>query len=120
MTNPTLGGTTLPCPTDSKIDPVWVYADNTTIGGKTRRDVMARKYKYTLHWEFMDATYYTALQTKVNILTAQTFIYDKYTESGGAGVSVLSQLSARVPKTPGLATYYSEVSLTMIETESRI
>jgi len=120
LTYPTLGGLTLAALTSSSIEPVWVYADNTTVGGKTRRDVMARKYRYTLRWDFMTATDYATLQTKVNALTAQTFIYDKYPESAGAGVSVLSQLSARVPRTPGLSTYYSGITLTMIEVDSRI
>jgi hypothetical protein len=67
---PTLGGTSLPFPSGASIEPVWISAEHTTLGGVTRREVMGRKYKYTLNWDILNVTDYDALEVKVNTLTA--------------------------------------------------
>jgi len=118
---PTLGGATLPHPSSgSYIEPIWISADNITLGGKTRREVMARKYRYTLNYDVMDTDTYDALETVVNGLVAITFTYAKWTQST-AGVSVLADLSSREPVAgTGSTGYWSKVTLTLTEVSSRI
>lgn len=122
MANPTLGGTTLDCPQSSSRDYVLKKAETETLGGTKRWDIMARKYIYTLKYDYISVTEYEALETKVNLLTAQTFIWDKFASCASPGVSVLANLSARTPKNPGNkdTEFYSEVTLTLEEVSSRI
>jgi hypothetical protein len=119
---PTLGGSTLPYPgAGTRIEPIWVSADHTTIGGKTRREVMARKYKYILVYPVMSVDDYNTLETKVNGLVAVTFVYNKWPQSTTAGVSVLAELSAReLVYGTGDTSYWSSVTLTLTEVNSRI
>ena len=118
----TLGGTTLPCPKDSTRQYILKKADVETLGGKTRWDVMARKYKYTLRWDFISVTDYDALEDKVNTLVPLTFIWDKYTSTTSPGVSVLASLSDRKPTTAGNQStgFYSDVTLELIEVDTRL
>ena len=120
ISRPTLGGVTIPFPSEATITPVWVSADNVTLGGKTRREVMARKYQYTLSWNYMSVTDYNNLETVVNTLTAATFIYDKWPQSATTGVSCLATLSARKLESGVGTEFWSSVTLTLIEIESRI
>jgi len=119
---PTLGGTTLPYPgSGTRIEPIWVSANHTTIGGKTRREVMARKYKYILVYPVMSVTDYNALETIINGLVAVTFVYGKWPQSISPGVSVLAELSAReLVYGTGDTSYWSSVTLTLTEVSSRI
>lgn len=119
---PTLGGTTLPYPgAGTRIEPVWISADHVTIGGKTRREVMARKYKYILTYPVMSVTDYNALETVVNGLVAVTFVYAKWPQSVSPGISVLAELSAReLVYGTGDTSYWSSVTLTLTEVSSRI
>ena len=122
INRPTLGGATIPHPSrGSKVEPVWVQSIHTTLGGKTRQEVMARKYRYVLFYEVMDKTTYEALEAIVNGLAAITFVYDKYTQSASPGVSVLSELSAReLVAGTGNDNFWSSVTLTLTEVSSRI
>jgi len=122
MANPTLAGTTIPCPTDSTRDYILLKAEATTIGGKTRWDVFGRKYTYKLNYDFVSVSDYESMETLVNNLTEQTFIWDKYDSCDSTGVSVLAELSSRQPKTPGNKDtgFYSKVTLTLSEVSSRI
>lgn len=116
---PTLGGTTLPFPDAAKIDPVWQTAEHTTLGGTTRREVLSRKYKYTLTWDYINVTDYDALEAKVNTLAAMTFDYEKFPQSDG-GVSVLAELSPRnLQYGTGKTAYLSSVTLTLTEVSAR-
>ena len=117
---PTFGVATLPFPSEAIITPIWVSADNITLGGKTRRDVMARKYQYTLSWNYMSVTDYNALETVINALVAATFIYAKWPQSITPGVSCLASLSARKLEAGVGDSYWSSVTLVLIEVESRI
>lgn len=118
---PTLGGSTIPFPSEATITPIWVSADNITLGGTTRRDVMARKYQYVLKWDHMFVTDYNTLETKTNTLTALTFIYGKWPQSVSPGVSCLASLSARrLEYGVGDSDYLSSVTLTLTEVASRI
>lgn len=119
---PTLGGVTLPYPgAGTKIEPVWISAEHITIGGKTRKEVMARKYKYTLVYSVMSVTDYDALEAIVNTLVATTFVYNKWPQSATAGVSVLAELSAReLVYGTGDTSYWSSVTLILTEVNSRI
>jgi len=120
ISRPTLGGVTLPFPSEATITPVWVSADNVTLGGKTRREIMARKYQYTLNWNYMSVTDYNNLETVVNTLTASMFIYDKWPQSSSPGVSCLVTLSARKLESGVGTEFWSSVTLTLVEVESRI
>ena len=120
ISRPTLGGVTLPFPSEATITPVWVSADNVTLGGKTRREIMARKYQYTLNWNYMSVTDYNNLETVVNTLTASMFIYDKWPQSSSPGVSCLATLSARKLESGVGTEFWSSVTLTLVEVESRI
>jgi hypothetical protein len=122
ITAPTLGGTTIPYPgAGTRIEPIWISAEHTTIGGKTRKEVMARKYKYTLVYPVMGVTDYNALETVINGLVPVTFIYNKWPQSATAGVSVFAELSAReLVYGTGDTSYWSSVTLTLTEVNSRI
>lgn len=118
---PTFGGVTMPFPSDTNIEPSWIFGEVTTLGGKTRRDVMARKYKYTLKWSYIKVSDYDALETIINGLVATTFIYGKWPQSVSPGVSCLGNLSARKLKHGvGDSNYWSDVTLILIEVNSRI
>jgi hypothetical protein len=121
INQPMLGTATLPFPSEAVIAPVWVSADNTTLGGKTRRDVMARKYQYTLKWDYILVTDYDVLESVANDLTEVTFVYEKWPQSAGAGVSCLATLSPRqLMVGVGDSHFWSSVTLTLIEVSSRI
>ena len=121
ISKPTLGGVTMPFPSEATIDPFWIFGENTTLGGKTRRDVMARKYKYALKWDYMVVSKYNALEAIVNALVAATFVYGKWPQSATPGVSCLATLSARkLEKGSGDSDYWSSITLTLTEVNSRI
>ena len=122
INRPVLGGATIPHPgRGSKVEPVWIQSMHTTLGGKTRQEVMARKYRYVLFYEVMNKTTYDALEAVVNGLVAITFIYDKYLQSASPGVSVIAELSAReLVAGAGNDEFWSSVTLTLTEVNSRI
>lgn len=122
INRPTLGGVTIPHPgAGSRVDPIWVSSQHTTLGGKTRQEVMARKYRYIFIYQVMSKATYEALEAKVNELIPVTFIYDKYLQSASPGVSVLAELSAReLVAGAGTDEYWSTVTLTLVEVNSRI
>lgn len=118
---PTLNSTELPHPgRGTKIEPIWIEAKNTTLAGKTRQDVMARKYRYILFYEVMSVSRYNALEAIANGLVAVTFTYGKWPQSE-SGVSVLVEISAReLVAGAGANTYWSSVTVTLTEVNSRI
>ena len=122
VNRPVLGGETIPHPSrGSKVEPMWISSQHTTLGGKTRQEVMARKYRYILFYEVMNKADYEALEAVVNGLVAVTFVYDKYTQSASPGVSVLAELSAReLIAGSGNDEFWSSVTLTLTEVSSRI
>jgi hypothetical protein len=120
INQPTFGAATMPFPSEASIEPFWISGETTTLGGKTRRDVMARKYKYTLRWNLMSVADYDALQTVTNALVAASFTYEKWPESA-SGISCLATLSDRkLQYGTGDTNYLSSVTLTLIEVNSRI
>lgn len=120
ISKPTFGAATLPFPDMATIAPIWVSSDVTTLGGKTRRDVMARKYQYTLKWNYMKVNHYNDLEDVINALVAATFTYGKWPQSA-SGVSCLGELSARkLEAGVGDSNYFSSVTLTLTEEETRI
>jgi len=122
ISRPTLGGVTIPHPgPGSRVEPIWVASTHTTLGGKTRKEVMARKYRYILMYQVMNKATYDDLEAKVNELNPATFIYDKYTQSASPGVSVIAELSAReLVAGTGNDDFWSTVTLTLEEVDSRI
>jgi len=123
MTNiskPVFGAATMPFPDEATITPIWISAENTTLGGKTRRDVMARKYNYTLRWDYIRVTDYNNLETVVNALVAATFTYGKWPQSA-SGISCLGSLSTRnLQYGVGDSNFLSRVTLTLIEVNNRV
>jgi len=118
---PEFGTATLPFPSEARITPVWVSADNITLGGKTRRDVMARKYQYTMKWDYISVSDYNEMETVVNGLVAATFLYGKWPQCASPGVSCLATLSPRQLMTGvGDSYFWSSVTLTLVEVSSRI
>jgi len=121
ISKPTLGSATLPFPSAASIKPIWIYSDNTTLGGTTRRDIMARKYEYILSWDYMSVADYDSLETVINTLSYATFIYGKWPQSESPGVSCLGVLSERnLIYGVGDSSYLSSVTLTLTEVSSRI
>lgn len=120
INKPTFGDAEMPFPSEATIEPVWISAEHTTLGGKTRRDVMARKYRYTLRWNHMSKAHYEELESAVNELEPSTFTYEKWPQSQ-SGVSCLGSLSARrLEHGVGNDEFWSSVSLTLTEVENRI
>jgi hypothetical protein len=120
IASPTFGSATLPFPDAATISPIWISAENLTLGGKTRRDVMARKYQYTMSWNYMSVNDYNALETVINALSSATFTYAKWPQST-SGVSCLGKLADRkLVYGVGDTSFYSNVTLTLIEENSRI
>lgn len=120
INKPTFGSAEMPFPSEATIEPVWVSAENTTLGGKTGRDVMARKYRYTMRWTHMSVDHYNALEAQINTLDPATFTYEKWPQSEN-GVSCLGALSARrLEAGVGNDEFWSSVTLTLIEVDSRI
>jgi len=122
ISQPTLNGTPIPYPgSGTKIEPIWISADHTTLGGKTRKEVMARKYKYTLVYPVMSVTDYNTLEAIVNTLAPATFIYAKWPQSVSPGISVIAELNAReLIYGTGDTNYWSSVTLIITEVNSRI
>ena len=123
MTNiskPVFGAATMPFPDEATITPIWISAENTTLGGKTRRDVMARKYSYILRWDYVRVTDYDFLEAVINALVAATFTYGKWPQSA-SGISCLGSLSARnLRYGVGDSNFLSRVTLTLIEVNNRV
>ena len=120
INKPTFGAATLPFPDMASIEPIWINSDNTTLGGKTRRDVMARKYQYTFKWNYMKVAAYNALEAVINALIPATFTYGKWPQSA-SGIDCLGKLSQRkLEAGSGDSSYYSSVTLTLIEEETRL
>jgi len=120
ISKPTFGGATMPFPSEAIIEPIWVSAEHITLGGKSRRDVMARKYKYILNWNYMGVSKYDVLETVINALVAATFTYGKFPQSA-SGISCLGTLSARkLEHGVGDTDYWSSVTLTLTEVSNRI
>ena len=119
---PTLNSSPIPYPgAGTRIEPIWISAEHTTIGGKTRKEVMARKYKYILVYPTMSVTDYNTIEGIVNSLVPVTFIYAKWPSSVTSGVSVIAELSAReLVYGTGDTDYWSSVTLTLTEVNSRI
>lgn len=120
ISKPTFGAATMPFPDEATIEPVWVSAEVTTLGGKTRRDIMARKYKYILRWRYMKVLDYSALEAVVNALVPAIFTYGKWSQSA-SGVSCLGILSTRrLEHGTGDSNFFSSITLTLTEENSRI
>lgn len=120
INKPTFGGAEMPFPDEAVIEPFWVSAENTTLHGRTRRDVIGRKYRYTLRWNYMSVSHYNALEAIINNLDPATFVYEKWPQSN-TGVSCLGSLSARrLEHGVGNIDFWSSVTLTLTEVNSRI
>jgi len=120
ISKPEFGTAELPFPDAATISPIWISSDVTTLGGKTRRDVMARKYQYTLKWNYMKVAHYNELEDVVNALVAATFTYGKWPQSA-SGISCLAELSTRkLEAGAGDSSYFSSVTLTLTEEETRL
>ena len=119
INQPTWGAATMPFPSAATIIPVWVQGEVTTLGGKTRRDVMARKYQYVLTWRYMSVSDYDDLEAVANTLSTATFTYGKWPQSA-SGITCLGNLSARkLEHGTGDSDYWSSVTLTLIEENGR-
>jgi hypothetical protein len=120
INKPTFGSAELPFPDVATIDPIWISSDHNTLGGKTRRDIMARKYQYTLQWKYMKVNAYNSIEGMVNTFTPQTFTYEKWPQSE-SGVTCIGKLSERKLEVGvGDTYYYSSVTLTLIEEDTRL
>ena len=117
---PSFGVVSLPFPDYADISPEWEYAENMVLSGKTRRNVMARKYQYKFKWNTMKVEYYDNLEAVTNSLEASQFVYGKWPQSR-EGVICLGSLSPRkLTYKDGDSVYLSSVILILIEVESRI
>lgn len=120
IARPAINEVSLPFPDSALITPVWIFTEHTTLDGTTRREIMGRKYKYTLSWDFISVNDYNELELEVNGLNALTLTYAKWPQSE-SGVLVLAQLSERELKAgTGSVAYLSAVTLTLTEIYSRI
>jgi hypothetical protein len=117
---PNFGGIELPYPDYADIIPEWESAENTSIAGKTRTSLFARKYRYTMQWNYLKIDYYEALETVINNLDGVYFNYGKWPQSTD-GTLCLGRLSKRsLTYGPGNIFYLSDVTLSLIEVNSRI
>ena len=124
ISQPTLGGVTLPYPSGISIDRAEVSAEQTTMKATTNKDVMGYKYIYTLEYSYMSVAYFNNLLTVIDTLLPATFIYDKFPQSANAGVSVIPSIGKRTVKHTtsgtGDTAYYSGVTLLLKEVSGRI
>jgi hypothetical protein len=119
INKPILDGVIIPYPDGAEIIPLWSVAEPLTLGGRTRREVFNRKYKYVMNWKTLYSTYYSPLEVAVNKMIPVLFTYEKWTQSA-AGVLVLPTLSSRSLRVGVGDAFWSEVTLECIEVNSRI
>lgn len=120
INKPTFNNVEMPFPSETSIEPVWMSTDTLTIGGKTKRDVTARKYRYTLRWTHMSVAHYNAIKDEINALVPRIFVYEKWPQSFD-GILCWGQLSARrLEYGVGNDEFWSSVTLTLTEVNSRI
>lgn len=113
-----LGGIEFPEPTSSLIRPAFPGTTE-TLAGKSRKEVLGRKYSYEIEWGFMDIATYTNLESVVNSGGPIYLVYKRYLQSEMVAV-VLPELSERthVAMTNG-ADFYSNVRVTLTEVLNR-
>ncbi len=122
MAEPTLGAVTLPYPTSWSITPIIGEVAATSLSGKTRTDVIYRKYKYTLRYEALTKTDYETVLNAVNDSldngTTPTFTYDKI--SVASGVVVIPSISDAERVFGAGNDYRIRVDVELLEVNSRI
>ncbi len=123
INKPTLGDATLPYPSGISQRRLENSAEQTTLGGATRKDIMSYKYEYTLTYDYMSVTYFNNLLTELDKLSPLLFTYGKFPHCAN-GVWVLPSINERsVKQTPsgtGDSAYYSSVTITLKEVYGRI
>lgn len=123
INRPTLNGSNIPFPSSAEYEPILIASEHTTLKGKTRRDVMARKYRYELAWDYINVADYDLIEGIINTshdnLTTINFVYEKWPHSE-APVEVLATLSGRELKYgTGKTAYLSSVKLVLTEVNPR-
>lgn len=112
-------------PSNWSVEPLIGENTSVTLNGTQVNDVFYRKYKYVLEWEAMSKSDYEALEAVVNnhvdVGTNITFTYAKWGTLASGGVACMGRLSARGFKAgSGNTSYYSSVTLELVEVNSRI
>ena len=122
MAQPTLGAVTLPYPTNWSITPIIGEVAATSLSGKTRTDVIYRKYKYTLQYDALSKNDYESVLNAINDSldngTTPIFTYDKI--SAANGVSVIPSISEAERAFGAGNDYRIRVSIELLEINSRI
>jgi hypothetical protein len=117
---PTFGSIVMPFPSEASIIPLWQSCENVTIGGINKRGVRERKYQYTMKWKHISVIDYDNLESEINGLEPKLFTYQKWPQSTN-GILCFGVLSPRrLEYGTGDSMYWSSVTLTLTEVESRI
>jgi hypothetical protein len=110
-------------PSDWNVSVDYSIAENTSLNGTTTKDVMYRKYIYTLEWEAMTKADYEELETLINYHNDSAenidFVYTKWASSATT-IEVTSLPLSRAKKLgSGSTEYYQSVTLTLKEVDKR-
>ena len=111
-------------PSDWDVDSLAGYIKNTTLSGTQVKDVLYRKYAYTLIWDAMSKQDYEDLQELVNYHNDNgdniLFTYKKWPESTNTVECQCDLLSRSRKGGSGNDNYYQTVTITLTEVSSRL
>ena len=122
MSQPILGAVTLPYPTNWRISPVIGEVAATTLSGRTRSDILYRKYKYILSYDALSKNEYetllAAINTSLDAGSTPLFSYDKIGEAV-TPVAVIPSLSDAERVFGAGNEYRIRITLELLEVTSR-
>lgn len=108
-----LGGITLPSPQGFRKSPILIGADVETMSGKTRRDYVRKKYRYTLMYSKLTQTEMIDILSLWNQNNTLFFSVDEGSLQI-ASVEVLMDMSDREYNTPG-SEFREDLEVTLTE-----
>ena len=94
-----LGDITLPSPQGFNKEPIFIFQDVNTLDGSTRRDVVRRKYKFTLIFRKLTQTEVSSILSEYNKNVSIRFIVSESYQS--IDTMVLMTISRREYNMPG-------------------
>lgn len=110
-------------PSDWTVDALIGSSDTISLNGTHLRDVMYRKYVYTLEWDAMSVTDYDDMlelfEYTLDNNETVLFTYDKFPQSESGVSCILSMPERKRRLGSGKVMYYSKVKVVLIELAKR-